>query len=412
MSTPRQTNNPAQNYNSHARPSPQAPSSTRASAVPSLFPGRQWQQVLQRDASADGQFFYAVKSTGIYCRPSCPSRRPARQNVRFFPTASAAEQAGFRACKRCRPELATPRPDPQAELIASATDYLARHATERIRLADLARVTGVGRLTLLRGFRRVLGVSPGEFARTQRVAHFKDALRPKASASLINPTAQPPAKRITDAIYESGFGSSSRLYESSRDSLGMTPRTLRAGGAGLVIRYATARSPLGRMLAAATDAGICAIAFGRDDAELTADLRQRFNRAQLVPAKGNTGWLAEALAFVLSQTTEHPLAASFPLDVRATAFQQRVWRALQQVPRGQTRSYSALARSLGKPTAARAVAAACAANPVALAVPCHRAIGADGSLTGYRWGLDRKQKILAAEARPVPSNLERRSSNL
>jgi AraC family transcriptional regulator of adaptative response/methylated-DNA-[protein]-cysteine methyltransferase len=154
------------------------------------------------------------------------------------------------------------------------------------------------------------------------------------------------------------------------------------------------------MLAAATDAGICAIAFGRDDAELLADLRQRFNKAQLVPAKGNTGWLAEALAFVLSQTTEHPLAATFPLDVRATAFQQRVWRALQQVPRGQTRSYSALARSLGSPTAARAVAAACAANPVALAIPCHRAIAQDGSLAGYRWGLQRKQKLLAAEARP------------
>jgi len=385
MSQPQHTGIAAQNHNSHGNSS--------ASAVPSLFPGRQWQQVLARDTAADGQFVYAVKSTGIYCRPSCPSRRPARQNVRFFPTASAAEQAGFRACKRCQPELAAPRPDPQADLIARAADYLARHATERTRLADLARVTGVGRLTLLRAFRRVLGVSPGEFARAQRVAHFKDALRPAVSS--INP----PARRITDAIYEAGFGSSSRLYESSHDSLGMTPRTLRAGGAGLVIRYATARSPLGRMLAASTDAGVCAIAFGRDDAELTADLRQRFNRAQLVPAKGNTGWLADALAFVLSQTTEHPLAATFPLDVRATAFQQRVWRALQQVPRGQTRSYSALARSLGKPTAARAVAAACAANPVALAVPCHRAIGADGSLTGYRWGLERKRKLLAAEAR-------------
>jgi len=398
MSQPRHAGIAAQNHTSHGNPS--------APAAPSLFPGRQWQQVLARDTAADGQFFYAVKSTMIYCRPSCPSRRPARQNVRFFPTASAAEQAGFRACKRCRPDLATPRPDPQAGLIARAADYLARHATERTRLADLARITGVGRLTLLRAFRRVLGVSPGEFARAQRVAHFKDALRP--AASLIGP----PAKRITDVIYESGFGSSSRLYESSHVSLGMTPRTLRAGGAGLLIRYATARSPLGRMLAAATDAGICAIAFGRDDAELTADLRQRFNQAQLVPAKGNTGWLAEALAFVLSQTTEHPLAATFPLDVRATAFQQRVWRALQQVPRGQTRSYSALARSLGQPTAARAVAAACAANPVAIAVPCHRAIGADGSLTGYRWGLERKQKLLAAEARPVPSNLEPRTLNL
>jgi AraC family transcriptional regulator of adaptative response/methylated-DNA-[protein]-cysteine methyltransferase len=392
----------------HPRPSIEA---AAPHATPSLFPGRQWQQVLARDARADGQFFYAVQSTRIYCRPSCPSRRPARHNVRFFPTAAAAELAGFRACKRCQPDLATPRPDPQAALIARAADYLASHATERTRLADLARTLGVGRLTLLRGFRRVLGVSPGEFARAQRVAHFKDSLRPAkpSVASLPKPLNKPAARankpqpappRIADAIYDSGFGSSSRLYESSRDSLGMTPRTLRAGGAGLLIRFATAPSPLGRMLAAATDAGICTIAFGRDDAELTADLRQRFNQAQLVPAKGNTGWLAEALAFVLSQTTEHPLAATFPLDVRATAFQQRVWRALQQVPRGQTRSYSALARSLGSPTAARAVAAACAANPVALVIPCHRAIAQDGSLAGYRWGLQRKQKLLAAEARP------------
>jgi AraC family transcriptional regulator of adaptative response/methylated-DNA-[protein]-cysteine methyltransferase len=177
----------------------------------------------------------------------------------------------------------------------------------------------------------------------------------------------------------------------------MTPRVMRAGGAGLVIRYATAPSPLGRMLVAATPSGICAIAFGRDDSELTADLRQRFDQAQLVPAKGNTGWLADAVAFVASQTTEHPLAATFPLDVRATAFQQRVWKALQQIPRGETRSYSELAREIGKPTAARAVAAACGANPVAIAVPCHRVVGQDGSLTGYRWGIDRKRKLLAAE---------------
>jgi AraC family transcriptional regulator of adaptative response/methylated-DNA-[protein]-cysteine methyltransferase len=381
------------------------PSHITPTAAPSLFPGRQWQQVLARDASADGQFVYAVKSTKIYCRPGCPSRRPTRRNVSFFPTPAAAELAGFRACKRCQPDLATPRPDPQAALIARATGYLAAHTTERTRLSDLAQATGVGRLTLLRGFRRVLGVSPGEFARAQRIAHFKDALRPAepSAASIIKPSAKPatkpqPAKRITDAIYESGFGSSSRLYESSRDSLGMTPRQMRAGGAGLLIRYATSPSPLGRLLAASTGTGICAILFARNDAELLADLRQRFNKAQLVPAKGNTGWLAEALAFVLSQTTEHPLAATFPLDVRATAFQQRVWRALQQVPRGQTRSYSVLARSLGSPTAARAVAAACAANPVALAIPCHRAIAQDGSLAGYRWGLDRKLKILAAEA--------------
>jgi AraC family transcriptional regulator of adaptative response/methylated-DNA-[protein]-cysteine methyltransferase len=367
-------------------------------SVPSFFPGRQWQQVLERDPSADGQFVYAVKSTKVYCRPSCPSRRPTRKNVTFFPSAAAAEQAGYRACKRCEPDLAAPRPDPQAAVITAATEYLTEHASERTRLEDLAKATGVGRLTILRGFRRVLGVSPGEFAKAQRVARFKDALRPPAKPANPKPAAKQPSKRITDAIYEAGFGSSSRLYESSNAALGMAPRTMREGGAGLLIRYTTAPSPLGRMLVAATPAGICAIAFGRDDAELIADLRQRFDKAQLVAAKGNTGWLADAVAFVASQTTEHPLAATFPLDVRATAFQQRVWKALQQIPRGQTRSYAEIARELGKPSAARAVAAACGANPIALAVPCHRVIGRDGSLTGYRWGVERKRKLLAAES--------------
>ena len=378
--------------NTSALPQPSHP-------VPAVFPGRQWQQVLARDERADGQFFYAVKSTKIYCRPSCPSRRPARKNVSFFPTAVAAEQAGFRACKRCEPDRATPRPDPQASLIATATEYLTEHAAERTRLADLAKATGVGRLTLLRGFRRVLGVSPGEFAKAQRVARFKDALRPAphVAAPTPQPTPPAPAKRITDAIYEAGFGSSSRLYESSGQSLGMTPRTMRQGGAGLVIRYTTAASPLGRMLVAATPSGVCAIAFGRDDAELLADLRTRFDKAQLVAAKGTSGWLADAVAFVTSQTTEHPLAATFPLDVRATAFQQRVWKALQQIPRGQTRSYGELARELGSPTAARAVGAAIGSNPVAIAIPCHRVIGQDGSLTGYHWGVERKRKLLTAE---------------
>ena len=363
-------------------------------AIPSLFPGRHWQQVLERDARADGQFFYAVKSTKIYCRPSCPSRRPARKNVSFFPTAAAAEQAGYRPCKRCEPDRATPRPDPQAAVIAAAAEYLTAHASEPTRLADLAKATGAGRLT---------SSAASAVSWASRPA---SSPRPSASPTSRTPcgpgnphrSPKPAAKRITDAIYEAGFGSSSRLYETSGEALGMTPRVMRQGGAGLLIRYTTAASPLGRMLVAATPAGICAIAFGRDDAELVADLRQRFDQAQLVAAKGNTGWLAEAVAFVLSQTGEHPLAATFPLDVRATAFQQRVWKALQQIPRGQTRSYSALARELGKPTAARAVAAACGANPVAIAVPCHRVVGQDGSLTGYRWGIERKRKLLAAES--------------
>jgi AraC family transcriptional regulator, regulatory protein of adaptative response / methylated-DNA-[protein]-cysteine methyltransferase len=227
-------------------------------------------------------------------------------------------------------------------------------------------------------------VSPGQYAKAQRVAKFKDKLRE-------------PKIRITDAIYEAGFGSSSRLYEKSANSLGMPPRVMREGGAGLLIRYCTAASPLGRMLVATTDVGICSIAFGKDDAELVTGLRERFNKAQLVVVKGNTGWLADAVAFVSSQLGEHPLAATFPLDVRATAFQQRVWKALQEIPRGETRSYSEVALQLEAPTATRAVAAACAANPVAIAVPCHRVVGKDGSLTGYRWGVERKRKLLAAE---------------
>ncbi|MDR3745363.1 MAG: methylated-DNA--[protein]-cysteine S-methyltransferase [Acidobacteriaceae bacterium] len=380
------------------------PSRTKspALAVPSLFPGRQWQQVLQRDASADGQFFFAVKSTKVYCRPSCTSRRPTRKDVSFFPTAAAAELAGFHACTLCQPQSAVPRPDPQAAVIAAATEYLSEHATERTKLDDLAKATGVGRLTILRGFRRVLGVSPGEFAREQRAARRKDAPRlartpskaipdgiqpkpPSASASPVQPKPALSAKARRNAVIEPPPAAPQRIQ--------------RAGGAGLLIRYATAPSPLGRLLVAASDAGVCAIAFGRDDAELIADLRQRFDKAQLVSAKGNTGWLAEAIAFVQSQTTDQPLPAAFPLDLRATAFQQRLWTTLQQIPRGQTRSYSSLARELGKPTAARAVAAACAANPVAIAIPCHRAIAQDGSLSGYRWGVERKRKLLAAESK-------------
>ncbi len=362
-----------------------------APAVPSYFPGRQWQQVLRRDESADGQFVYAVKSTKIYCKPSCASRRPARKNVTFFPTPALAEAAGYRACKRCEPERAEARADPQAAAIAAVTEYMRDHAASesRTRLADVAKATGVGRLTILRGFKRVLGVSPGQYAKEARLARFRDKVREPRKESGNAP--------ITDAIYEAGFGSSSRLYEKSVATLGMTPRVMREGGAGLLIRYCTAASPLGRMLVATTDVGICSIAFGKHDKELEAGLREQFFRAQLVAAKGNTGWLAEAVAFVASQLGEHPLAAKFPLDVRATAFQKRVWNALQAIPRGETRSYSELALQLGAPAASRAVAAACGANPVAIAVPCHRVISKSGALTGYRWGVERKRRLLEAE---------------
>jgi AraC family transcriptional regulator of adaptative response/methylated-DNA-[protein]-cysteine methyltransferase len=357
--------------------------------VPSYFPGKQWQQVLQRDAGADGQFVYAVKSTKIYCKPSCASRRPTRKQVSFFPTPAQAEAAGYRACKRCEPERTEAKADPQAKAIAAVTDYLREHADSdgRMRLVDVAKATGVGKLTILRGFKRVLGVSPGQYAKEARLERFKSKVREPKKGNA----------PITDAIYEAGYGSSSRLYEKSSAALGMTPRVMRQGGAGLMIRYTTAPSPLGRMLVATTDVGICSIAFGKDDKELVAELRKRFSKAELVAAKGNTGWLAEAVAYVTSQLGEHPLAATFPLDVRATAFQQRVWKALQAIPRGETRYYSELAAQLGVPKASRAVGAAIGSNPVAVVVPCHRAVAKGGGLGGYHWGVERKRKLLGAE---------------
>lgn len=343
----------------------------------------QWQQVLDRDASADGRFVYAVRSTGIFCRPSCPSRKPSRENVAFFSSAEEARAAGFRPCMRCKPEQVG-QADPQAAAVARVAAYLKEHADEPLTTERIARATGVDRHTILRGFRQVLGVTPGQYARAERMAGFRRSLGE-------------PAKRVTDAIYEAGYGSASRLYETSNAALGMTPRQLRAGGEGQMIRYSTADSPLGRMLVAATETGVCSIAFGETDEELIAGLRERFPRAEPTQAPPTEGWLAEAVAFVASQTTEHPLAATFPLDVRATAFQQRVWRALREIPRGETRSYSELAASLGSPAATRAVASACGANPVAVLVPCHRVVGKDGSLTGYRWGLERKRRLLEAE---------------
>jgi AraC family transcriptional regulator of adaptative response/methylated-DNA-[protein]-cysteine methyltransferase len=427
------------------------PTAPQKSAVPSLFAGKAWQQVLERDPRADGQFVYAVKSTHIYCKPTCPSRRPDRKNVTFFPTPSAAMAAGYRACLRCEPDLATPRPDPQAAALAHVTEYLTQHANERTKLKDVALATGVPRLTILRGFKRVLGLTPTQFAKSQRLDRFKKELRPGTASPItrtkaFTPAPRPPKAPVTEAIYEAGFGSSSRLYENSSATLGMTPSALRRGAPALIIRYTVADSPLGRILVAATDLGICAIAFADDDATLRAELRTRFPKATLVqepaatatkapaatappisppnsrqtgrspdslpdpsieapvspasesPTRSTSTWLAEAVRYVLAQLTENPAAVTFPLDVRATAFQQRVWQALQAIPRGQTRTYSQLARDLDRPTATRAVAAACGANPLALVHPCHRVIGADGALTGYRWGVDRKRHLLANEA--------------
>jgi AraC family transcriptional regulator of adaptative response/methylated-DNA-[protein]-cysteine methyltransferase len=349
--------------------------------VPSVFAGKAWQQVLARDARADGQFFYAVKTTKIFCRPSCPSRRPERKNVSFYPTAEMARAAGFRPCLRCEPELVERRPDPQVEAIDRVASYLTEHAEERTRLTDVAKATGVAPLTILRGFKRVLGVSPREYAKAQRVAKFKDRVRePKVS--------------VTAAIYDAGFGSSSRLYEDSGETLGMTPSAMKAGGAGESIRYTVAESPLGLMMVAATGRGICSIGFGDGEPELLNDLTRRFPKAELKRMDAELSYAVEA---VIAMLGESPRAAELDWDVRATAFQLKVWRALRGIPRGTTKTYAEIAEEIGQPGSARAVGGAIGKNPLAIAVPCHRVIGSNGKLTGWHWGLERKRALLERE---------------
>ncbi len=351
----------------------------------SVFAGRAWQQVLARDTAADGQFVYAVKSTGIYCKPSCPSRRPERKNVSFFGSPAQAEAAGFRACLRCEPSLAVPKADPQAAAVAKAAELLSQRAGERTSLEDLAAAAGLGRFALQRGFKRVLGVTPGEFAREQRKERFRTKVRAPKFAS---------KSPITDAVYEAGFGSSSRLYEAVDGMLGMSPTAMKAGGAGESIRYGVTDSPLGRVLVAATERGLCAVLFADSDAEAAAELRERFPQAVL---RRDDAGLGEAVSFVLGRLRENPSAATLPFHVRATAFQQRVWQALLAIPRGETRTYAEIAEAAGSPRAVRAVGMACGANLLAVVVPCHRVVGADGKLTGYRWGVERKRRLLAME---------------
>lgn len=346
-----------------------------------LDPETAWKQVIARDSAADGQFVYGVESTGIYCRPGCPSRRPSRRNARFFATCEEAEAAGFRACLRCEPVRRSQRLDPQADAIARAAERLRSQAGEPVSLEELAHSVGLSRFALLRGFQRVLGVTPSQFARAQRHESFREKIRDSSAP-------------VTEAVYAAGFGSSSRLYESAGETLGMRPSAMKAAGAGETIRWTTADSPLGPVLVAATDRGLCAVLFADSDREAERELQQRFARAKL---ERDDAGLGEAVRFVLAQMTESATAASLPFDVRATSFQHRVWEALRRIPRGETRSYGEIARAIGAPRAVRAVGAACGANPLAVVVPCHRAVAADGRLTGYRWGLERKRRLLAME---------------
>jgi AraC family transcriptional regulator of adaptative response/methylated-DNA-[protein]-cysteine methyltransferase len=341
---------------------------------------RAWHMVEERKPAADMLFVYAVRTTGVYCRPSCPSRRPLRSSVEFFATSELAERAGYRACKRCAPGEA----HPQAHMLTQACDYIERNLDSTIKLDRLGKIVGLSAFHTQRLFRRYLGISPRQYQQARRMDQFCKNLLTNDS--------------VTTAMYDAGFGSSSRLYESATEHLGMTPTEYRRGGKDVAIRYAIVDSPLGKMLIAATDAGLCLVAFGSLETELEDDLASRFPASERTRDEANLGSMVKQ---VLSQMTEHPVALELPLDVRATAFQRRVWEALRSIPRGQTRTYSQIAQEIGQPTAVRAVARACATNPVAVVVPCHRVIGSGGTLTGYRWGVERKKKLLELESAPA-----------
>lgn len=337
---------------------------------------RYWRATRARDPRADGTFVLAVRSTHIYCRPSCPARRPLRRNVTFFRTREEAERQGYRPCLRCRPnEISGP-----VALVQRAADLLAQSTEESLSLRQLARTLGATQSTLRRAFLHVTGLKPRELAEALRLKRFKSLMRE--------------GKSITEALYETGYGSSSRVYERSNAQLGMTPATYRKGGLGMKLGYAIAKSPLGKVLVAATERGISAVYLGDEESKLITELREEYPRAEIVAASDKfERWVKE----VLLRIEGRPPHMELPLDLQATAFQRRVWKELQRIPRGRTRTYSQVARSLGHPKAVRAVARACATNPVSIVVPCHRVVRQDGALAGYRWGLSRKEQLLASE---------------
>jgi AraC family transcriptional regulator of adaptative response/methylated-DNA-[protein]-cysteine methyltransferase len=338
-----------------------------------------WQAVLHRDAAADGVFVYGVQSTGIYCRPSCPSRRPRQDRVAFFALPEAAEHAGFRSCKRCHPEQTAIR-DPHVELVQRVCRAIAANPEGPLTLAALSAEVGLSPFHLQRIFKRVMGITPKQYADACRMERLKGELR-KGEA-------------VSSALYGAGYGSSSRLYERADAQLGMTPAVYRKGGAGMAITYTVVPCPLGMVLVAATERGICAVTLGDDAEALAAHLRSEYGAATI---HEDATHLSEAVTAILRHLAGEQPHLDLPLDVQATAFQWRVWEALREIPYGSTRSYGEIAQAIGQPTATRAVAQACGHNPVALAIPCHRVIREDGSLGGYRWGIARKQAILAQE---------------
>jgi AraC family transcriptional regulator of adaptative response/methylated-DNA-[protein]-cysteine methyltransferase len=337
-----------------------------------------WAALEERDGSATDEFFYGVRTTGVYCRPGCASRLPLRVNTRFFETIAAAEAAGLRPCKRCRPTDGSSASRHVAAIEKACA--LLQNSETTPSLAQLADAAGISRFHFHRVFKQITGATPRDYARTHRLSRFAEKLD----------AGQP----VTEAIYASGFGSSSRAYEAAPAGLGMTPGARRRGGTGQTIRFVTVETPLGWALVAATERGICMTALADDRESLTGALRQRFPAAALIAEDpGLKDWADRIVSFITAP--DHNL--DLPLDIQGTAFQARVWRALQKIPLGKTASYSEIAAALGQPKAVRAVAQACAANKLALLVPCHRVIRSDGDLGGYRWGLERKRALLARE---------------
>lgn len=352
----------------------------RDAGLPSLEDEQRWAAVIARDAARDDDFVYSVATTGVYCLPSCGARRPKRENVAFHATCADAEAAGFRPCKRCRP--AEPAHRARDARIVTAACRAIESADEPPSLAALARAAGLSPSRFHRVFKAVTGMTPKGFALAHRSRLVRDTLKG--------------ARTVTEAIHQAGFASSGRFYATAREVIGMTPGELRAGGA-VPIRFSVRPCSLGHLLVAASEKGVCAILLGDTPEALIRDLEQRFPKAHLAGADRDLDRLA---ARVLAVVEEPGAAADLPLDLRGSAFQHRVWHALRGIGPGTTASYTDIARRIGEPRSARAVASACAANPLAVVVPCHRVVRADGSLSGYRWGIERKRALLDREARP------------
>jgi AraC family transcriptional regulator of adaptative response/methylated-DNA-[protein]-cysteine methyltransferase len=339
---------------------------------------RYWEAVVARDPKRDGEFFFAVATTGVYCRPSCAARRPRRENVQFFGTPEAAEKAGYRACLRCRPRAFTG--NTESDGVKAICRFIEQHLDEPMTLGRLAKEFHQSPFHLQRRFKAVVGITPREYADSCRLKMLKRNLQAGDS--------------VTRAMYDAGYGSSSRLYERTASQLGMTPDKYRRGAIAATIRYTIADSPLGRMLIAATEKGICAIQFARTESELIEGLKREFPFAM---RRRDDGELQAWVHTLLHHLRGKDLNSSLPLDIRATAFQRQVWAYLQSIPFGETKSNGEVAKAIGKPRAFRAVARACATNPVAVAIPCHRVVREDGSMGGYRWGMERKKALLEME---------------